>query len=199
MDQVTPISRSCPDLVIVPLHIFFNDIIWRLSSPPTPTQTVVLRSDSSVRHRIEFTNLFVVKWHFLSIGWRKGYFLFLYMHLHRYVFLMFSCHRVYPLLLKHFGSQLLLRRRQQLIMIFLKLLQSIFEFEDIKSMIRVEIANLEVLRDLLFLIIYSFYLRLTLNRLIQSLFHYFINFIYNHLRSTTVWLCSILHIIFAGR
>ena len=71
-------------------------------------------------------------------------------------------------------------------MIFLKLLQSIFEFEDIKSMIRVEIANLEVLRNLLFLIIYSFYLRLTLNRLIQSLFHYFINFIYNHLRSTTV-------------
>ena len=56
-------------------------------------------------------------------------------------------------------------------MIFLELLQSIFEFEDVKPMIGVEIADPEVLRDLLFLVKYFFNLRPTLKRLIQSLFH----------------------------
>ena len=62
-------------------------------------------------------------------------------------------------------------------MIFLELFQPIFELQNVKPMVGVEVADPKVLRHFFFLIKYLLDLSPTSHRFIQGLLHYFITII----------------------
>jgi len=68
-------------------------------------------------------------------------------------------------------DSLRLGRRQDLMMVFLELLEPIFEFEEIETVVRIEVAELEILGDLFFLLEYFLNFSSTTPKLIHSLFH----------------------------
>lgn len=68
-------------------------------------------------------------------------------------------------------DSLRLGRRQDLMMVFLELLEPIFEFEEIETVVRIEVAEFEILGDFFFLLEYFLNFSSTTPKLIHSLFH----------------------------
>jgi len=68
-------------------------------------------------------------------------------------------------------DSLRLGRRQDLMMVLLELLEPIFEFEEIETVVRIEVAEFEILGDFFFLLEYFLNFSSTTPKLIHSLFH----------------------------
>ena len=99
--------------------------------------------------------LLIIHGQLLPMSGRQCYFLFLDLRLHRYAFLIFVGDWIDLLELDWFRGLLCFERWwQYLMLIFLELFKSIFEFEKVEAMVGVEVADSEILRYFLLLFEY---------------------------------------------
>lgn len=138
---------------------------------------VVLRAYCSVKYWSISLWLFVIYCQSVSVCCWQGYLFFLNRSLWIGKNSHFNWVMITPWVLACFGGigkmldSLRLGRRQDLMMVLLELLEPIFEFEEIETVVRIEVAEFEILGDFFFLLEYFLNFSSTTPKLIHSLFH----------------------------